>query len=184
MIVPINAYLLYALRDRSYVAKNNFEITTRDGSFITSGQVSDDVLGQLQSGKLAIRQKPGPTNALGLVKLMFPNEYSVYLHSTPSTELFSRSRRDFSAGCIRVEEPAKLTAWVLRNNPGWTVERVQDGMDHGRDNVTVTLAKRVPVFIVYGTAIAYENNDVHFYHDIYGHDAKLAQALAKGYPYP
>lgn len=171
-------------RDRSYIAKNNFEITTLDGSVVTSGQVSDDVLAQLQSGKLAIRQKPGSTNALGLVKLMFPNEYSVYLHSTPSTELFSRSRRDFSAGCIRVEKPAELTAWVLRNNPGWTVDRVREGMDHGRDNVTLTLARRVPVFIVYGTAITYENNEVHFYHDIYGHDAKLAQALAKGYPFP
>ena len=171
-------------RDRSYIAKNNFEITTLDGSVVTSGQVSDDVLEQLQSGKLAIRQKPGPTNALGLVKLMFPNEYSVYLHSTPSTELFSRSRRDFSAGCIRVEKPAELTAWVLRNNPDWTVDRVREGMDHGRDNVTLTLARRVPVFIVYGTAISYENNEVHFYHDIYGHDAKLAQALAKGYPFP
>jgi L,D-transpeptidase YcbB len=171
-------------KDRSYIVKNNFEIITLDGSVVTSGEVSDDVLAQLQSGKLAVRQKPGPTNALGLVKLMFPNEHSVYLHSTPSTELFSRSRRDFSAGCIRVEEPAKLTAWVLRNNPGWTVERVQEGMDHGRDNVTVTLARRVPVFIVYGTAIAYEDNEVHFYQDIYGHDAKLAQALAEGYPYP
>jgi murein L,D-transpeptidase YcbB/YkuD len=57
-------------------------------------------------------------------------------------------------------------------------------MESGKDNVTVTLAKRVPVFILYGTAVAYENNEVHFYDDIYGHDAKLAQALAKGYPYP
>ena len=114
---------------------------------------------------------------------MFPNEYSVYLHSTPSTELFSRSRRDFSAGCIRVEEPAELTAWVLRNNPGWTLDRVQQGMQSGKDNVTVTLARVVPVFIVYGTAIAYEN-EVHFYDDIYGHDQKLAALLAKGYPYP
>lgn len=170
-------------RDRSYVAKQNFEITTLDGELVTSGQVSDDVLAQLQAGKLAIRQKPGPNNALGLVKLMFPNEYSVYLHSTPSTELFSRSRRDFSAGCIRVEKPAELTTWVLRNNPGWTLDRVQQGMQSGKDNVTVTLARIVPVFIVYGTAIAYED-EVHFYDDIYGHDGKLAAVLAKGYPYP
>jgi len=171
-------------RDRNYVASKNFEITTRDGKVVTAATVSDDVLAQLQAGKLAVRQKPGPNNALGLVKLMFPNEYHVYLHSTPATELFSRSRRDFSAGCIRVEKPAELTTWVLRDNPGWTIERVRQGMESGNDNVTVSLAKRVPVFIVYGTAIAYENNEVHFYEDIYGHDAKLAQALAKGYPYP
>ena len=170
-------------RDRNYVAKQNFEITTLDGKVVTSGPASDDVLAQLQAGKLAIRQKPGANNALGLVKLMFPNEYSVYLHSTPSTELFSQSRRDFSAGCIRVEKPAELTTWVLRNNPGWTLDRVQQGMQSGKDNVTVTLARVVPVFIVYGTAIAYEN-EVHFYDDIYGHDRKLAAVLAKGYPYP
>lgn len=170
-------------RDRNYVAKQNFEITTLDGKVVTSGPVSDDVLAQLQAGKLAIRQRPGPNNALGLVKLMFPNEYSVYLHSTPATELFSRSRRDFSAGCIRVEKPAELTTWVLRNNPAWTLDRVQQGMQSGKDNVSVTLARAVPVFIVYGTAIAYEN-EVHFYDDIYGHDQKLAAVLAKGYPYP
>jgi murein L,D-transpeptidase YcbB/YkuD len=171
-------------RDRNYVATHNFEVTTGDGKVVTSGEISDDVLAQLQAGKLAVRQKPGPNNALGLIKLMFPNEYHVYLHSTPATELFSRSRRDFSAGCIRVEKPAELGAWVLRNNPGWTLDRVQQAMQKGKDNVTVNLAQRVPVFIIYGTAIAYENNEVHFYDDIYGHDAKLTQALAKGYPYP
>jgi len=170
-------------RDRSQVATKNYEITTIDGKVVTSGAVSDEVLAELQAGKLTVRQKPGPNNALGLIKLMFPNEYHVYLHSTPATELFSRTRRDFSAGCIRVEKPAELATWVLRNNPGWTLERVQQEMENGKDNVTVSLARRVPVFIIYGTAIAYENNEVHFYDDIYGHDARLAQALAKGYPY-
>ena len=171
-------------RDRGEVARKNYEITTLDGKVITAAAVSDDVFAQLQAGKLAVRQKPGPNNALGLIKLMFPNEHSVYLHSTPQPELFSRSQRDFSAGCIRVEKPAELGAWVLRNNREWTVERVQQEMQNGNDNVTVTLARRVPVFIVYGTALAYENGEVHFYGDIYGHDAALAQALAKGYPYP
>ena len=171
-------------RDRNYVAANKFEVTTLDGKIVTTAEISDDMLAQLQSGKLAVRQKPGPTNALGLIKFMFPNEYSVYLHSTPATELFSRSRRDFSAGCIRVEKPDELAVWVLRNNPGWTLERVRREMQNGSDNMTINLAQKVPVFIVYGTAIAYENNEVHFYEDIYGHDAKLAAALAKGYPYP
>ena len=171
-------------RDRNYIAKKNFEVTTNDGKVVTSGEISEDVLAGLQAGKYTVRQKPGPTNALGLIKLMFPNEYNVYLHSTPAPELFSRSRRDFSHGCIRVEKPAELGAWALRNNSGWTLERVQQGMQSGPDNVTVTLAKKVPVFIVYGTAIAYENDEVHFYDDIYGHDGKLVAALAKGYPYP
>jgi murein L,D-transpeptidase YcbB/YkuD len=171
-------------RDRNYITNKRYEVTTRDGTFVTSGEISDDVLAQLKAGKLAVRQKPGPANALGLVKLMFPNEYNVYLHSTPAPELFSRSRRDFSHGCIRVEKPAELTAWVLRNNPGWTLDRVKTEMQNGPDNVTVRLAQPVPVFIVYGTAIANESGEVHFYDDIYGHDAKLAAVLAKGYPYP
>ena len=171
-------------RDRSYIARKNYEVTTQAGEVVTSGEISDEVLAQLRAGKLAVRQKPGPSNALGLVKLIFPNEYNVYLHSTPSQNAFSRSRRDFSHGCIRVEKPAELAAWVLRNNPGWTLEKVQEGMQGEKDNVTVNLAKPVPVFIVYGTALAYENGDVHFTDDIYGHDAKLAAALAKGYPYP
>ena len=141
-------------------------------------------MSDLKAGKLAVRQRPGPTNALGLVKLIFPNEFNVYLHSTPAPELFSRTRRDFSHGCIRVEKPAELTAWALRNNPGWTVDRIQRSMQEGSDNVTVTLTRPVPVFIVYATALAYENGEVHFYDDIYGHDAKLVKALAKGYPYP
>ena len=171
-------------RDRNYIAKKNYEVTANDGKIVTSGVITDEVLAQLQAGKLSVRQKPGTTNALGLVKLMFPNDYNVYLHSTPAPELFGRTRRDFSHGCIRVEKPAELAAWVLRNNPGWTLDRVQTGMKSGKDNVTVNLTQRVPVFIVYGTALAYENNEVHFYDDIYGHDTKLATALAKGYPYP
>jgi murein L,D-transpeptidase YcbB/YkuD len=171
-------------RNRNYIKTNNFEVTTHDGRVVTSGEISDEVLSQLQSGKLSVRQKPGPNNALGLVKLMFPNEHHVYLHSTPATELFSRSRRDFSAGCIRVEKPAELTSWVLRFNPDWTLDRVRESMQSGKDNVAVNLVRPVPVFIVYGTAIAYENGEVHFYDDIYGHDATLAHALAKGRPYP
>lgn len=171
-------------RDRHYIANKRYEVTTSGGTLVTSDSVSDDVLAQLKAGKLAVRQKPGPTNALGLVKLIFPNEFNVYLHSTPAPELFSRTRRDFSHGCIRVEKPAELTAWVLRDNPGWTIERIKQSMESGDDNVTVTLKRQVPVFIIYASALAYENDEVHFYDDIYGHDVKLAQTLAKGYPYP
>lgn len=171
-------------RNRSYLASKNYEVTTYDGRVVATGETSDLVLAQLRAGKLMVRQRPGPTNALGLVKLVFPNENDVYLHDTPSVKLFSRSRRDFSHGCIRVEKPAELAAWALRNNPGWTLERVQQAMMNGPDDVTVNLAKPVPVFILYGTAFAYENGEVHFSDDIYGFDARLATALSRGYPYP
>jgi murein L,D-transpeptidase YcbB/YkuD len=171
-------------KDRDYIAKKGFEVTTPQGSVVTSGSISDDVLQQLAAGKLQVRQKPGPTNALGLVKLIFPNEYNVYLHSTPSQQLFSQSRRDFSHGCIRVEKPAELAAWVLRNNPEWSLERVRAAMETGKDNAQVNLSKPVPVLIIYGTAVVDEQNVVHFFHDLYGYDADLEKLLAQGYPYP
>jgi murein L,D-transpeptidase YcbB/YkuD len=171
-------------KDRDYIAKKNYEVVTPQGSVVTSGTISDDTLQQLSTGKLMVRQKPGATNALGLVKLMFPNEYNVYLHSTPSQQLFSQSRRDFSHGCIRVEKPAELAAWVLRDKPEWSLERVRAAMQTGKDNVQVNLTNPVPVLIIYGTAVVDQQNEVHFFDDIYGYDADLEKVLARGYPYP
>jgi murein L,D-transpeptidase YcbB/YkuD len=171
-------------KDRDYIAKKGFEVVTHDGQVVTSGAVTDDVLAQLRSGKLAVRQKPGPTNALGLVKLMFPNEYNVYLHSTPVPQLFSQTRRDFSHGCIRVEKPAEVAAWVLRDKPDWNLERVQAAMNSGRDNVQVNLTNPIPVLILYGTSFVDPEGQVRFFDDIYGYDDELRKVLAKGYPYP
>ena len=172
-------------RDREYVAKNNYEVMTPGGQFVTSGTINDEVLQQLQARKLVVRQKPGPTNALGLVKLIFPNEHNVYLHSTPSPQLFSQSRRDFSHGCIRVEKPAELAAWALAgNNPAWALEKVRAAMESGQDNVQVNLAKPIPVLILYATALVDESGVTHFFDDIYGYDEALKKVLAKGYPYP
>jgi L,D-transpeptidase YcbB len=171
-------------RDRNYISKKNFEVTTFDGKVITDGPVSDDVLAQLRAGKLTVRQKPGPTNSLGLIKLMFPNEYNVYLHSTPAQQLFSQSRRDFSHGCVRVEKPAELAAYLLRNQPPWTLEKVQQAMQSGPDNQQVNLTTPVPVLILYVTAVVEEDGSVHFFDDIYGYDKTLEAVLAKGQPYP
>jgi murein L,D-transpeptidase YcbB/YkuD len=171
-------------RNPNYVTNQNYEVVTQSGQLVSSGAVSDEVLDELRTGKLAVRQKPGPKNALGLVKLMFPNEYHVYLHSTPAQQLFGESRRDFSHGCIRVEKPDELAAWALKNNPGWTLERVRSAMQTGEDNVQIDLPKPIPVLILYGTAVVDEQGIVHFFDDLYGHDASLKQVLAKGYPYP
>ncbi len=172
------------VRDRNYISKKNFEVTTFDGKVITDGPVSDDVLAQLRAGKLTVRQKPGPSNSLGLIKLMFPNEYNVYLHSTPAQQLFSQSRRDFSHGCVRVEKPAELAAYLLRNQPPWTLEKVQAAMQSGPDNQQVNLTTPVPVLILYVTAVVEEDGSVHFFDDIYGYDKTLEAVLAKGQPYP
>ena len=170
-------------RNRNYIANKNYEVTTQGGQFVTSAAISDEVLLQLRAGKLAVRQKPGPANALGLVKLIFPNEYNVYLHSTPSQQLFSQAKRDFSHGCIRVEKPDELAAWALADKPEWTLEKVRNVMQKGQDNFQVNLTKPVPVLILYGTAVAEEDGSIHFFDDLYGHDTDLAKALAKGYPF-
>ncbi len=171
-------------KDRDYITRKGYEVVTAKGEVVTSGTINDEVLQQLSTGNLQVRQKPGPTNALGLVKLMFPNEYDVYLHSTPAPELFSQSRRDFSHGCVRVEKVAELAAWVLRDKPEWSLERVRAAMESGQDNFQVNLSKPIPVLIIYGTAVVDEQNVVRFFDDIYGHDIALEKALAKGYPYP
>jgi murein L,D-transpeptidase YcbB/YkuD len=145
--------------------------------------VTDELLQEIHAGKLFIRQKPGPKNSLGLVKFIFPNNFDVYMHDTPSTELFSKSRRDFSHGCVRLERPADMAAWVLRENPGWNIERIRAAMN-GEKTQQVNLAHPIPVLIVYGTAVVLEDGLVHFYDDIYGHDVALEKVLEKGYPYP
>jgi murein L,D-transpeptidase YcbB/YkuD len=171
-------------KDREYISKKGFEVTTQAGGLVAAGTIDDDVLTRLRSGTLAVRQKPGPTNALGLVKLIFPNANNVYLHSTPTPALFSHSRRDFSHGCIRVEKPAELTAWALRNNPGWDLDRIRKEMNSGKDNQQVNLSTPIPVLILYGTAVVDDQGQAHFFEDIYGLDAALEKVLAKGYPYP
>jgi len=158
-------------------------VTTSSGTLVTDGTISDDVLNRLRTGSLTVRQKPGPKNALGLVKFIFPNHYNVYMHSTPVPELFLKSRRDFSHGCIRVEDPLALAAWVLRNNAGWNLDRILAAMN-GDQTLQVNLAKPIPVLILYTTAAVDPEGEVHFYRDIYGLDAALARALARGYPYP
>lgn len=131
------------------------------------------------SGGSRVRQAPGPDNALGGVKFLFPNEYDVYLHGTPAVELFSKSRRDFSHGCIRVEKPEELAAWVLRNKPEWTRERIREAMNSAQ-SLRVNLDTPIPVLIVYGTTVVAGDGDIRFFDDIYGYDASLARTLAAG----
>jgi len=167
----------------AYLTKEDMELVDGRENVISSGAVTNEMLQQVREEKLSFRQRPGPKNSLGLIKFMFPNEYDVYMHDTPATELFSKSRRDFSHGCIRLEKPVELAAWVLRNNPGWDIDHIRAAMN-GTKTEEVTLAHPIPVLIVYGTVIVSEDGVVQFYADIYGHDAALEQALDKGYPYP
>jgi L,D-transpeptidase YcbB len=167
-------------KDRDYLAKNGYEVATYGGQVVTDGTVSDEVLAQLRGGKLMVRQKPGPKNALGLIKFIFPNDNNVYLHSTPSQAAFSQTRRDFSHGCIRVEDPKALAVWVLRNNPGWTKEKVEAAFKAQKEQ-QVNLPRTIPVLIVYGTAVVKEGGRAYFFDDIYGFDKQLAKLIATAY---
>ncbi len=167
-------------KDPGYLEKNNYEVATYSGEVVTDGLVSEENLAQLRAGKLMVRQKPGPKNALGLIKFIFPNSNNIYLHSTPSTGLFATSRRDFSHGCIRVEDPAMLAEWVLRNNPGWTRAKIDAAFKEEKEQ-QVNLTNEIPVLILYGTAVVPENGTPEFFPDIYGFDKNLEKLIAEAY---
>jgi murein L,D-transpeptidase YcbB/YkuD len=141
-------------RDRSYLARHDMEYY-KDGS------------------ATRIRQKPGDRNSLGLVKFLFPNSYNIYLHDTPAKELFAKTDRAASHGCIRLERPAELAQWVL----GWTPEKVQAAMHSGRDNQGVRLPQKIPVYIVYFTVYV-RDGQLYFGKDIYGRDDQLKEAVS------
>ena len=162
-----------------YLAAKNFETVDSKGNAVSP------TVAEVERGGVTVREKPGPKNSLGLVKFMFPNEYDIYLHSTPAPELFERSRRDFSHGCVRVQKPEDLAVWVLRNTSGnWDADKVHEAMTTGQDNHTVGLKTPIPIAIFYLTANVGDDGEAHFFDDIYGYDQQLEAVLAKGMPYP
>jgi L,D-transpeptidase YcbB len=160
-------------RDPAYWTREGFEFVDGAGGVRTA--LSGAALDALLAGSLRIRQRPGPRNALGDIEFVFPNREHIYLHHTPSVRLFERERRDFSHGCIRVEQPVALATFVLQDMPGWTEQRVREAMGGGK-SFTLTLARPVPVLIAYGTVLA-RDATMHFFDDIYGLDRVLDAAL-------
>ncbi len=126
----------------------------------------------------AVRQKPGPTNSLGLVKFLFPNTNNIYLHDTPSKSLFASEKRAFSHGCIRVEKPKELAELILRDDPYWTPEKIDKAM-HKNKEVWYTLKEKIPVYIGYFTAFVDDEGNINFYKDIYEKDAQLSAMLVE-----
>jgi L,D-transpeptidase YcbB len=165
-------------RDASYFTREGFEFVTAQGEVV--GTLTPELLAAVQSGNARIRQRPGPRNALGDIKFVFPNREHIYLHHTPSVRLFERDRRDFSHGCIRVERPVALAQFALQGMPEWSEERIRQAMRRG-ESAALRLAEPVPVLIAYGTAIV-KDARIHFYDDIYGHDRRLDAALNEPRP--
>ena len=170
--------MLPAIRaNPGYLAHEHLELVNGSGDNAPVVLPSPEAIAALASGKLRLRQRPGDDNALGLIKFVLPNPYNVYLHSTPARQLFLRSRRAFSHGCIRVSDPVSLATLVLGSRSGqWTPEAIQSAM-HGPDDVRVSLDRPIKVLILYGTALATEDGPVLFFDDLYGHDRKLEKLL-------
>ncbi|HEX6913898.1 MAG TPA: L,D-transpeptidase family protein, partial [Chitinophagaceae bacterium] len=148
-------------RDPYYLESQNMEITGDAG------------------GLPVVRQRPGSGNALGKVKFLFPNSFNIYLHDTPSKSLFSRDKRAFSHGCIRVSDPERLANYVLKNQPEWTPERINEAMNSGTEK-HVKVKDPIPVIITYYTAWVDDSGKLNFRGDIYGHDKKIMSKMFTG----
>lgn len=164
-------------RHPEYLAAHGYEVTTSRGEVVTADVASKDTLARLRSGEFLLRQVPGPKNALGLVKFLFPNEASVYLHDTPAKALFAKVRRDFSHGCVRLENATEFAAWVLGEDPAWSREGIIAAMN-GSETMQVNPPKPIPVMMTYMTAVVLETGEVTFLADLYGYDAELEKQLA------
>ncbi len=147
-------------RNKNYLTKNNMEIVGYSGN------------------TPRIRQRPGKNNALGGVKFIFPNSYTIYLHDTPSKSLFEKENRAFSSGCIRVEDAEKLARYLLRHQPDWTDDRINKAMNAGKEEY-VNLKQVMPVFLVYFTSWVDDEGKLNFRKDMYGRDKALEAIIFK-----
>lgn len=149
-------------RNKNYLAQHNMEQTGYEG------------------GLPVVRQKPGPSNSLGLVKFLFPNSYNIYLHDSPAKSLFGETSRAFSHGCIRVGQPEKLADFLLKDYPQWTTEKINKAMHQGREQYVTLTKGKVPVYIAYFTSFVDRDGRLNFRKDIYDLDDRLASMIMSG----
>jgi murein L,D-transpeptidase YcbB/YkuD len=167
-----------ALRSPAWFVKEGYELVS--GSTVLPP--TPEHLARIARGGVRVRQVPGKGNALGDMKFLLPNEKDIYLHDTPSRSLFQRARRDFSHGCVRLEQPLALALHVLRDMPEWTEEKIAEALMK-KTPTSVRLRTPVPVYLYYGTAVALDDGSLAFFADLYGHDRTLDALLKQGYPY-
>lgn len=159
-------------KNPNYLSQKNMEVVTHSGKLVDPSTVN----WSSKSFPYMIRQKPGGDNSLGLVKFMFPNKHSVYLHDTPSKSLFEREDRALSHGCIRLQHPEILAKLLLNDMPGWTTEKIQEAMHQTKEQI-VNLDREIPVVLIYLTFWADSKGQGHFRPDIYDRDGKVLTAL-------
>jgi murein L,D-transpeptidase YcbB/YkuD len=161
-------------RDPDYLAREDMELVRADGT--TAQAVTPESLAAIEGGTLRIRQRPGKHNAMGRIKFVLPNHLAIFLHDTSAPQLFTRSRRDFSHGCIRVEKPIELALFALDGEKGWDAARVNEAMNR-REPAYAGLPRPITVLVFYTTALVDGEGRAFFYEDLYGHDRALAKAL-------
>jgi murein L,D-transpeptidase YcbB/YkuD len=168
-----NEIFAKASADPGYLAANNYYLRDSAGRQVQSFDWNAYTAASIP---YSVVQRPGPRNALGLVKFLFPNRYSVYLHDTPSRQLFAKAGRNFSHGCIRVEDPLRLAELILADRNKWDRAKVDAAVASGKLQ-GVALATPLPVLILYWTVDPSPVGGTAFYKDIYGRDAQLLKAL-------
>lgn len=169
--ILVNTYLSKLINDPGYLDRSGFEVTNRNGQRISSASIDWGRYGA--NIPYDVRQTPGPRNALGELKIMFPNRHAIYMHDTPDRHLFDRANRAISNGCIRLDDPRAMAAAVL----GWSEQDIASRLQrpHSREDLNV----EVPVYVVYFTAFPEAGGKVAFYDDVYDRDTRIAQALER-----
>lgn len=165
--------------DAGYLARNNIRVFGPDGREVDPSTV--DWSAMTGNTRHRLRMDPGPENPLGRIKFMFPNPHHVYLHDTPERDLFDRTNRAFSSGCIRVENPLELAALLLRDGGGWSRARIEEALSRPGEQ-TIPLSRPVPVHLLYWTVWVESDGAVNFRPDVYGRDAVLDEALHRPPP--
>ncbi|MGA7305129.1 MAG: L,D-transpeptidase family protein [Rhodothermales bacterium] len=160
-------------KDASYLKDHGYEVIDADNKIIDPRRVDLD---EIEDGTYRVRQLPGRGNSLGLVKFVLPNRHNIYLHDTPADYLFDKTERDFSHGCIRLEDPVRFAEFIL-GPQGWSTADIESAMEGERQ--VVNLETPVPVYIVYLSAFVAKDGTVSFRDDIYGFDAALDRTLAE-----
>jgi len=184
--------------DPEYLVRNGLEVLPPEGNEVVDASSIDWMDLDPQTLEYRFRQRPGDENSLGRIKFMFPNQFDVYLHDTPAEQLFKRTRRDFSHGCVRVSKPLDLAAWVLQDSSEWTREKLaeqmsraikptaeeeeggEEGEDEGEKETpeeTIKLPRPLPVYILYWTAWVQDDKTVSFRDDVYDEDKSLLRSM-------
>ncbi|WP_317897678.1 L,D-transpeptidase family protein [Aurantibacillus circumpalustris] len=162
------------IKDAGYILKNNLEVTDMAGQVMNASTIK--WTSYTDHFPYLIRQKPGADNPLGNMKFLFPNPYDIYIHDTPSKNLFNETDRGFSHGCIRLEQPLRLAEFLLETDTIWTPEAISSVMEGGKETF-VKLKQRTPIFIAYFTCWVDGAGRLNFRNDIYGHDEKMEKLL-------